>query len=142
MIRITPDIVIHDTEIHFDHIRASGPGGQHVNKVATAVQLRFDLSGSPSLSESIKARLTKAAGKRINNRGELVIRAGRYRSQELNRRDALSRLAELIVKASVPRQRRRVSRPTRASRERMLAAKRRRSAIKQMRRRVKGPDGG
>jgi ribosome-associated protein len=142
MIRITPDIVIDDTEIHFDHIRASGPGGQHVNKVATAVQLRFDLSGSPSLSESIKARLTKAAGKRINNRGELVIRAGRYRSQELNRRDALSRLAELIVKASVPRQRRRVSRPTRASRERMLAAKRRRSAIKQMRRRVKGPDGG
>jgi ribosome-associated protein len=142
MIRITPDIVIDDTEIHFDHIRASGPGGQHVNKVATAVQLRFDLSGSPSLTESIKARLAKAAGKRINNRGELVIRAGRYRSQELNRRDALSRLAELIVKAAVPRQKRRFSRPTRASRERMLAAKRRRSAIKQTRRRVKCPDGG
>lgn len=123
MIRITPDIAIDDTEVHFDHIRASGPGGQHVNKVATAVQLRFDLVRSPSLTDSVKARLVEVAGKRINNRGELVIRAGRYRSQELNRRDALSRLIELIVSASTPRTKRRRTRPTRASRERMLAAK-------------------
>jgi ribosome-associated protein len=138
MIRITPAIALSDDEIKFSFIRASGPGGQNVNKVATAVQLRFDIGRSPSLSEPVRRRLTTLAGKRVSSDGILVIAAQRFRSQERNRHDALSRLIALVREAAQPPKARKPTRPTRASRLRRLESKRLRGELK--RRRSRNPD--
>jgi ribosome-associated protein len=136
MIPVTPSMAIDEKEITFDFVRASGPGGQNVNKVATAVQLRFDVQHSPNLPEDVRARLTRIAGRRITEKGILIIEAKRFRTQERNRQDALDRLIALIRKASEKPKRRRRTKPSKGSKERLLAAKRRRSRLKQMRRRV------
>lgn len=134
MIPITPEIVLDEREVEESFVRASGPGGQNVNKLATAVQLRFDLRRSPSLPEAVRARLARLAGRRLTDEGVLVITARRHRTQEQNRRDALARLVELIRRAAVPPTPRRPTRPTAASRQRRLEAKRRRAALKKERR--------
>jgi len=136
MIAVTPTINIDEKEITFDFIRASGPGGQNVNKVATAVQLRFDAEHSPNLPIDVRARLMHLAGRRITGEGVLVIEARRFRTQEQNRQDALDRLIALIRKASEKPKPRLRTKPSKSSREGLLAAKRRRSRIKQMRRAV------
>ena len=122
-----------DTEIQLDYIRSPGPGGQNVNKLATAVQLRFNASGSPSLTTEIKTRLLKLAGRRATGNGEIIINAHRYRSQEKNRADAIERLVALIQKAEYKPVPRRPTRPTRASQERRLAHKKNRSETKRRR---------
>jgi ribosome-associated protein len=122
-----------EKEITFDYIRASGPGGQNINKVATAVQLRFDVARSPSLREDVKTRLVKLAGKRVSADGILVIEAKKYRSQEQNRFDALERFHELVKKAKEKPKPRRATRPTRASKEERLKGKKKRGEIKRLR---------
>ena len=134
MIYITPTIAIDESEVREEFIRASGPGGQNVNKVATAVQLRFDVGNSPSLSDDIRDRLTRIAGRRITADGILIIEAKRCRTQAGNRRDAMERFIDLIRRAARPPSPRRKSRPTRASKERRLEAKRLRSRVKRLRR--------
>ena len=129
-------MVINEKEIRLEFIRASGPGGQHVNKVATAVLLRFDVRRSPSLTEETKKRLVRLAGKRMTTDGILLIKADRYRTQERNRQDAISRLTQLIRQASRKPKHRVKTRPSAASRERRLAGKLHRSRKKQMRRSV------
>ncbi|MBW1787988.1 MAG: aminoacyl-tRNA hydrolase [Deltaproteobacteria bacterium] len=136
MIRVTPSIAIDDKEITLDFIRASGPGGQNVNRVATAVQLRFDVKHSPSLPEDVRTRLSRLGGRRITEEGVLVIEAKRFRTQERNRQDALDRLVALIREASEKPKQRVRTKPSKASKERKLATKMRRSRIKQMRRSV------
>ena len=133
MIRITRTLAIGEDELSETFVRSSGPGGQNVNKVSTAVHLRFDLDRSPSLPEDVKARLKKVAGRRLTDAGVLVIRAERFRSQEKNRQDARERLITLIRKAAQPPRRRKKTRPTAASRERRLGNKQHRSRIKKMR---------
>jgi ribosome-associated protein len=133
MIPVTDDIVLDEREIEESFVRASGPGGQNVNKVASAVQLRFDVAASPSLSEPVKARLRTLAGKRLTQDGVLVISAQRFRSQERNRQDALARLIDLIRRAAVPPTPRRKTRPTLASKRRRLESKSRRARIKSLR---------
>jgi len=133
MIYITDDIEIKEDEIKEDFIRASGPGGQNVNKVATAVQLRFDVRNSPSLPDDVRERLIKLAGKRMTELGELIIKAKRYRSQLKNREDALNRLISLIRKATDIPKPRRTKKPSQAAKARRLETKRKRSEIKQMR---------
>ena len=139
MIRITPAIAIDKNEIREVFIRSSGPGGQHVNKASTAVQLRFDAARSPSLPNSVRQRLMDLAGSRMSANGILVIDARRFRSREQNRKDALDRLVRLIRRAAEkPRRRRPTRLPPTAKRQR-LAAKRHRSMVKR-RRRSPGPD--
>src|SRR6266508_4613250 len=133
MIRITNTIGIDEGELEERFIRASGPGGQNVNKLATAVQLRFDVRRSPNLPEGVRARLERLAGKRLTREGVLVISARRHRTQELNRQDALDRLIELIQAAAVAPIPRRKTKPTRGSRERRLETKKHRSSIKGLR---------
>jgi ribosome-associated protein len=133
MIRITDTIAIDEHEIEERFIRASGPGGQNVNKLATAVQIRFDVRHSPSLSDAVGARLERLAGSRLTKDGVIVITAQRYRTQERNRADALDRLVDLIRRAAVPPTPRRPTRPTAAARARRLEQKKRRSGIKGLR---------
>jgi ribosome-associated protein len=136
MIRITSQLAIGENEIELQFIRASGPGGQNVNKVSTAVQLRFDVAHSPSLPEDVRARLMKLAGNRLTNEGELLIEAKRHRTQERNRQDAIARLVELIRHATERPKPRIATKPTKASKKRRLETKRQRSETKQTRGRV------
>ncbi len=122
-----------EQEIQLEFIRGSGPGGQNVNKVATAAQLRFDVLNSPSLAADVKMRLVKLAGKRMTETGVLVIEAGRFRTQEKNREDAISRLNELVKKASEKPKARHKTKPTKASQEERLKRKKKRGDIKKKR---------
>ena len=133
MIPITPDISIDDSAIEERFIRASGPGGQNVNKVATAVQLRFDVANAASLPGDVRARLVRLAGRRMTTEGVLVIEARRFRTRERNRADALARLTALIRRAAEPPKPRRRTRPPRASKARRLETKRRRGTVKRTR---------
>lgn len=139
-IRLTHRLAIETSELKFDFIRASGPGGQNVNRVATAVQLRFDLRGSPNLPPEVKDRAARLAGHRLTGEGEIVIEAKSHRSQKQNRREAVDRLTALLTEAAGPPPRaRRPTRPTRAAREKRLKNKKMRSQLKSRRRRP--PDG-
>ena len=133
MIEVTSSIKIDESEIQIDFIRASGPGGQNVNKVASSVQLRFDVRNSSSLEPDVKERLIKLAGSRVTEGGVLIIEAKRYRTQEVNRQDAIQRLIAWIQKAAVPAKPRHATRPSGTSRARRLREKRRKSEIKQLR---------
>jgi ribosome-associated protein len=133
MLRITDQIAIDEREIEEQFVRSSGPGGQNVNKLETAVQLRFDVRNSPSLPEGVRLRLERLAGRRLTKEGVLVIIAQRHRTQERNRADAMDRLVELIREAAVVPKRRRPTRPTAGSRKRRLETKKRRGTIKGLR---------
>ena len=134
MIRLNRGIVIDERELEFEFIRSSGPGGQNVNKVSTAVRLRFDARGSSSLPEDVRTRLIRLSGRRFGDDGFLTIHARAGRTQESNRREAIDRLIELLERAVVRPTPRRPTKPTKASRERRLEAKRHRGATKQTRR--------
>lgn len=136
MIQITDTIALNESEIHLEFIRASGPGGQNVNKVSSAVQLRFDAAGSSAIDDSIYERLKKIAGHRMTTAGVLIIKASRFRSQEQNRQDAVNRLVLLIRRAMQKPEHRRPTKPSAASRQRRLAAKRHRSEIKRRRKKI------
>jgi ribosome-associated protein len=133
MIRVNAQISIEEREIEESFVRASGPGGQNVNKLATAVQLRFDVRGSPSLPAETRARLERLAGTRLTRDGVLVIIAQRHRTQARNRADARERLIDLIRRAAAVPIKRRATRPTKASRERRIEGKKRRAGIKHLR---------
>ncbi len=133
MIRVTPNLSIDESLIQIDFICSSGPGGQNVNKVATAAQLRFDVARA-DLDAALKARLVRLAGTKMSGEGVLIIDARRHRSQKMNRDDALARLVELLARAAAVPKRRRATRPTFASRQRRLESKKRRSDIKRLRR--------
>lgn len=132
-INITRSITLHDWEIVEVFVRASGPGGQNVNKTSSAVQLRFNVAGSPSLPERVRARILGSGDSRLTKDGEIVIHAERHRAQDANRRDALERLKKLIRDASVQPRKRIATRPTLGSQKRRLQAKKQRGEIKQKR---------
>ena len=133
MIQIIPSIQIDERELQLEYVRASGPGGQNVNKVATAVQLRFDITNSSSLASGIKGRLIQLAGNRVNADGILMIEAKRFRTQEANREDAIQRFVELVRRSIVPPKPRRKTKPTSASKEKRLKEKKQRGEIKKER---------
>ncbi|HSR17248.1 MAG TPA: alternative ribosome rescue aminoacyl-tRNA hydrolase ArfB [Ignavibacteriaceae bacterium] len=134
MIEINNKIFIPETELHFNFIRSSGPGGQNVNKVSTAVQLRFDIINSPSLPEQLKKRLIAVSGNRATKEGILIIEAKRFRTQESNKQDALKRFIELIRKAEKKPKRRIKTKPSKESRQKRIEEKKKRSEVKKMRR--------
>src|SRR5580658_6197099 len=134
MLRVTGHIEIDEREIDEQFVRASGPGGQNVNKLSTALQLRFDVRHSPSLPGDVRARLERPTGSRLTSARGLIIIAQRHRTQLRNRQDALDRLLDLIRRAAVAPIRRRPTRPTKASRERRIEGKKRRGGIKNLRR--------
>lgn len=133
MMRITGNIIIDEQELDYNFVHASGPGGQNVNKVATAVQLRFDVIHSPSLPEDVRQRLLQQAAGQITQDGILIIDARQYRSQWRNRYDATQRLINLIRQAAIPPKPRRATKPSRTIKERRLQAKRHRSETKRLR---------
>ena len=133
MIQVTPTIALDESEISEEFVRAAGPGGQNVNKVSTAVQLRFDVAHSPSLPEEVRTRLMRLAGKRMTEDGVIVILAKQHRTQLQNRAEALAQLIELIRKAATKPKPRHKTRPTLASKQRRLEGKKQRSEIKQTR---------
>ena len=135
MIRVTASIALEESELIERFVRASGPGGQNVNKVSSAVELRFDVARSPGLSEPVRQRLAKLAGRRLTQEGVLVLFADRYRTQERNREDARERLFALIREAAVPPKPRRKTRPTLASKVRRVEGKVKRAGVKRMRQR-------
>jgi ribosome-associated protein len=140
IIRINAQLGIDENEISFDFIRASGPGGQKVNKSSSAVQLRFDVLHSPSLPEEIRCRLISLAGKRLSEEGILIIEARRFRSQDRNRQDAVDRLVALVSRAARKPRQRRPTRPSAAARERRLQEKKQRSTLKKQRTRRDFPE--
>jgi ribosome-associated protein len=139
-LEISPGLTIPDSELTLSFVRASGPGGQNVNKVASAAQLRFDLSANNTLDEGVKARLRTLAGRRLTDDGAILIVARNHRTQEQNRREALERLSDLINRALPVPKVRRATKPTRAARERRLESKSRNRHTKQLRKRVHWED--
>ncbi|MFO1069837.1 MAG: alternative ribosome rescue aminoacyl-tRNA hydrolase ArfB [Geminicoccaceae bacterium] len=140
MLQITPWLAIDERELEESFIRASGPGGQNVNKLSTAVQLRFDVRRSPSLPEAVRQRLERLAGSRLTQDGVLVLTAQRFRTQERNRQDAVDRLVALVRQAAEPPVPRRPTRPTLGSKQRRLESKSRRGLTKLLRRDRPGED--
>jgi ribosome-associated protein len=140
MIPVTPRIALDENELEERFVRSPGPGGQNVNKVSTAVQLRFDVARSASLPEDVRRRLIRVAGRRVSTEGVLIIEAHRFRNRERNREDAIARLVDLVRLAAHQPKPRKKTRPTRAAKERRLEAKRQRSQTKTRRR--WSPSGG
>jgi ribosome-associated protein len=133
MLKVNESIAIDERELEERFVRASGPGGQNVNKVSTAVELRFDVRGSPSLPAPVRVRLARLAGRRLTDEGVLVIRAERFRTQERNREDARDRLADLVRKAAIVPKRRVPTKPSRAAKRKRMEDKTKRSHVKRLR---------